>query len=100
MLEVLGVQGLEQEGMAAKGPDLLSWTGPAGRVALHGKGTPEPARWFQPQHVCWPCRALPKVGSGTTTSLTANCMVSSQGRNQDMLQREQTVAVEATGRLQ
>lgn len=44
MLVVPGVQGLEQEGTAAKGPDLISWTGPAGRVALHGKGaTPEPA---------------------------------------------------------
>lgn len=44
MLVVPGVQGLEQEGMAAKGPDLISWTGPAGCVALHGKGaTPEPA---------------------------------------------------------
>lgn len=44
MLEVLGVQDLEQEGMAAKGPDLISRTGPAGRVALYGKGaTPEPA---------------------------------------------------------
>lgn len=44
MLVAPGVQGLEKEEMAAKGPDLISWTGPAGRVALHGKGaTPEPA---------------------------------------------------------
>lgn len=39
MLEPPGVQDLELEGMGAMGPDLISWTGTTGRVALNGGGS-------------------------------------------------------------